>query len=123
MEGSNTIKTKFTSAGIAALAFVCLLAGASKDAKDSLNHLSMACFALALPILVACIAIEESFAKAKNPTKAKRAMLYWQSIGVVLTAFGLAFFTFTISPFVGGALCLGFVVAIVVLFYSGVVGK
>ena len=123
MEGSNTVKTRFTSAAVAALAFVCLLAGASKDAKDWLNYFSMACFALALPILMASIAIEESLAKAKNPTKAKRAMLYWQTIGVVFTAFGLAFFAFTISPFVGGALCLGFAIAIVVLFYAGVLGK
>ena len=117
------METRFTSIAVAALAFSCLLAGASKDAKDWLNHLSMACFALALPILVVCIAIEESLTKAKNPMKAKRVMLYWQSMSVVFTAFGLAFFAFTISPFVGGALCLGFVIAIVVLFYAGVPGK
>lgn len=123
MEETATSKSKFTSTALAAVAFACFLALASKDTMDFLNHLSMACFALALPFLIVCVAIEESIAETKTPEKARHAAKYWEAIGAVLTAFGLALLAFGISVLIGSALCIGFVVAIGILFYAGFLRK
>ena len=123
MEEIATSKSKFTSTALAAVAFACFLALASKDTKDFLNNFSMACFALALPLLFACMAIEESIAETKTPEKARHVAKYWEAIGAVLTAYGLALLAFGISIYVGSALCLGFVVAIGILFYAGFLRK